>query len=65
MATSNLFDIDAELGSEEEDEDYDEETGEVRTKTRRTDGQVDDSSEEEEEDDEDEARKVGIVAQPG
>lgn len=61
MATSNLFDIDAEVGSDE-DEDFDDETGEVRTKTRGTNGAgIDDSSEEEEDDDEEEARKVSML----
>lgn len=58
MATSNLFDMDAEVGSEE-DEDYDEETGAVRTKTRPTNGaRLDDSSEEEDDDDEEAERQV-------
>ncbi|ORY65465.1 SH2 domain-containing protein [Pseudomassariella vexata] len=47
----------AELGSEEDDESFDEETGEARERNR--DRNMDDSSEEEEEDeDEEEARKV-------
>lgn len=49
----------AELGSEEEDEDYDEETGEARrSKPSRANGELDDSSEEEDEDDEEEERRV-------
>lgn len=62
MATANLFDLDAELGSEE-DEDYDEETGAVKTKTRPTNGanNMDDSSEEEEDDDEEAERAVSMV----
>ena len=65
MATSALFDIDAEVGSEE-DEDYDEETGQIKTKTTRpTNGgggaNVDDSSEEEEDDDEEAERQVGYA----
>lgn len=62
MATSNFFDIDAELGSEE-DEDYDEETGTVKTKTRPTNGaRIDDSSEEEDDDDDEEAeRQVRMI----
>lgn len=56
MAT--LFDLDAEVGSEE-DESYDEATGDVRKKTNGTgDGAVDDSSEEEEDDDEEAERAV-------
>ncbi|KAL1310467.1 hypothetical protein AAFC00_000760 [Neodothiora populina] len=58
MATANLFDLDAELGSEE-DEDYDEQTGAVKTKTRPTNGaNMDDSSEEEEDDDEEAEREI-------
>lgn len=55
MAAANLFDLNAELGSEEEDDDYDEETGEVGTKTKRVNGAIDDSSEEEEDDEDEEA----------
>ena len=58
---ADFFDTAAELGSEEEDEDFDEETGEVITKTRKTNGKsrdMDDSSEEEEEDDEEAERAV-------
>ncbi|TKA60934.1 hypothetical protein B0A49_09602, partial [Cryomyces minteri] len=59
MSTSNLLDIAAELGSEEEDEDFDEETGEARRRTNGTNGALDDSSEEEDDDDnEEEARAI-------
>lgn len=51
-----LLDMQAELGSEEDDEDFDEETGEVtKKKTNGANGQFDDSSEEDEDLD-DEAR---------
>ena len=40
---------------DEEDESFDEETGEVRTKSNGTNGRLDDSSEEEDEDDDEEA----------
>ena len=59
--TSSLVDISAELGSEEEDEDYNEETGEVRgrqSRTNGTNGAIDDSSEEEEDDDDEEAARA-------
>lgn len=52
--SSNLLDDVAELGSEE-DEDFDEETGEVRNRANGTSGMIDDSSEEEEDDDDEEA----------
>ncbi|KAI9714051.1 MAG: Transcription elongation factor spt6 [Bogoriella megaspora] len=58
MAAS-LLDVAAELGSEEEDEDFDDETGQVRNKANGTNGAIDDSSEEEEDDDDEEAaRKI-------
>lgn len=53
----DLISGEAELGDEEDDESYDEDTGEQRT--RNSNAQFDDSSEEEEDDDdEEEARKV-------
>jgi transcription elongation factor SPT6 len=57
--TDQFFDTAAELGSEEEDEDFDPETGEPRQ--RKTNG-VDlvDSSEEEEDDDEERLAAVAI-----
>ena len=61
--TSNLLDVAAELGTDEEDEDFDEETGEVRTQTNGTNGAIDDSSEEDEDDDDEEAaRAVSLLA---
>ncbi|KAG9251999.1 transcription elongation factor SPT6 [Emericellopsis atlantica] len=58
MSTSmrDLISGEAELDDEEDDESFDEETGEAR---ERQNGNIDDSSEEEEDDDdEEEARKV-------
>lgn len=52
-----LFDLDASLGSEEEDEDFDGENGEPRKRTNGING-LEDSSEEEDEDDEEKLRKV-------
>jgi transcription elongation factor SPT6 len=51
MSTRDFFDVAADVGSDE-DEDFDEETGEARPvkKTNGTNG-IDDSSEEEDEDD--------------
>ena len=56
----DLFDNQAELDDDEDDESFDEETGEtMRHKPRE--GRVEDSSEEEDDDDdEDEAARVGI-----
>ncbi|KAI0024306.1 SH2 domain-containing protein [Xylariomycetidae sp. FL0641] len=49
----------AELDDEEEDESFDEETGETRERNRNRDRQMDDSSEEEDDDDdEEEARRI-------
>ena len=57
MAAS-LIDNIAELGSEEEDDDYDEEIGETRPKKANGANGIEDSSEEEEEDDEEKLRAV-------
>jgi transcription elongation factor SPT6 len=51
----------AEVGSESEDEDFDEDTGESRKKHRGEPRDFDDSSEEDEEDDEEEAARVGSI----
>ena len=62
VALQNLIQTEADLGSESDDEDFDEETGEVRHKTNGTGNHFDDSSEEEEEDDEEEERAVSIAS---
>lgn len=56
----------ADVGSEDEDEEFDEETGEPVGGKQRTNGVRDeeDSSEEDDDDDEDEARKVHIIISP-
>ena len=64
MSTNDLILGEAELDDEEE-ESYDEETGEVRrpngiSKVDGINGQLDDSSEEEDDDDEVEAQRVHI-----
>ena len=51
MSTRDFFDQTADVGSEEEDEDFDEDTGEVRSKKTNGTNGIDDSSEEEDEDD--------------
>ncbi|KAF2274402.1 transcription elongation factor-like protein spt6 [Westerdykella ornata] len=53
-----FIDTTAELASEEEDEDFDEETGEVRPRPKPA-ANFEDSSEEEEEDDEERLRQEG------
>ncbi|KAF2748415.1 transcription elongation factor Spt6 [Sporormia fimetaria CBS 119925] len=55
----NFFDMAAELGSEEEDEDFDEETGRARKSGANGTNGMEDSSEEEEEDDEQRLREEG------
>ncbi|PSK58658.1 hypothetical protein B9Z65_6673 [Elsinoe australis] len=60
---NTYFDLDAALGSEEEDEDYDEETGEP-TKPRKERNVEDSSEEEDDDDDEEEQRRIaeGFIA---
>lgn len=63
---SHFIDTTAELGSEEEDGDYDEEIDERQERPRiesGADGRMDDSSEEDEDEDEEEIRKVSKVGQ--
>jgi hypothetical protein len=56
-----LIQGEAELDDEENDESFDEDTGEVRSRKNHENGHIEDSSEEEEDDDdEEEARKVRI-----
>lgn len=58
MSARDLIVGEAELDSQEDDESFDEETGEVRPKTNGVNGlngHIDDSSEEEDDDDDEEA----------
>jgi transcription elongation factor SPT6 len=55
MTTANLFDLDAELGSEEDEEFEGEEEA---PRARKQKANIDDSSEEEEDDDEEAEREV-------
>lgn len=58
MSARDLISGEAELDSQEEDESFDEETGEVKQKNRGangTNGHFEDSSEEEDDDDDEEA----------
>jgi hypothetical protein len=55
----DLIDGEAELDDEEDDESFDEETGDAREPRKPRNGAMDDSSEEDEDDDdEEEARRV-------
>lgn len=62
--SNNMRDLvmgEADVDSEEDDESYDEDTGEARERERKPRERVDDSSEEEDDDDdEEEAAKVGF-----
>ena len=62
MSANLLVDDVAELGSEEDDEDFDEEIGEVRKRPNGINGGLDDSSEEDDDDDEEEAAAVSSWA---
>lgn len=62
MSARDLLD-DAAILDDEDDESFDEDTGEVRLKTNGTNNHFDDSSEEEEEDDEEEAARVSTWCQ--
>ncbi|KAF1983246.1 transcription elongation factor Spt6 [Aulographum hederae CBS 113979] len=55
---ASLLDLAAELGSEEEDEDFEEGEGQNGHKPRKQDVDMDDSSEEEDDDDEEAAAEV-------
>jgi len=57
MSTNAFFDVSAAVDSEEEDEDYDEETGEVARGPKKSGDDLNDSSEEEDEDDDEEAAR--------
>lgn len=59
MSAADLLENEALLDDEENDEDYDEETGEVSARHANQNGRYDDSSEEEEDEDEEAARAVG------
>ncbi|KAK5003958.1 hypothetical protein LTR28_009523, partial [Elasticomyces elasticus] len=68
MAVNSYLDSDAALGSDEDDENFDEETGEVLPRQNRlTTGALEDSSEEEDDDDEEAERQVreGFIVEDG
>jgi transcription elongation factor SPT6 len=54
----DLIQGEAELDEEENDESFDEETGEVIPRKNRENGHMDDSSEEEDDDDDEEAARA-------
>jgi len=58
MSMRDLIQGEAELDDEENDESFDEETGEVRASEGKLNGHLDDSSEEEDDDDDEEAARV-------
>ncbi|KAH8821069.1 SH2 domain-containing protein [Xylogone sp. PMI_703] len=58
MSMADLIHGEAELDDEENDESFDEETGEARSRNGRQNGHIDDSSEEEEDDDDEEAARA-------
>ena len=58
MSARDLVEAEALLDDEEDDESYDEETGEVTRDPAKANGRFDDSSEEESDDDEEAAREV-------
>ena len=60
---SHFLDDTAELGSEEEDGDFDEENDDRQDRSRKQNGanrNIEDSSEEDDDDDEEEIRKVSL-----
>lgn len=60
MSMRDLINGEAELDDEENDESFDEDTGEARArKVQRNDDNLDDSSEEEDDEDEEAAAAVG------
>jgi transcription elongation factor SPT6 len=58
MSMRDLIHGEAELDDEENDESFDEETGEPISGKSRINGELDDSSEEEEDDDDEEAARA-------
>lgn len=59
-----LIQGEAELDDEENDDSFDEETGEVRPRKDMEDGSLEDSSEEEEDDDDEEAARAVCFSVP-
>lgn len=60
MSMRDLISGEADVDEEENDESFDEDTGEARPRSNAQDGHMDDSSDEDEDDDDEEAaRQVG------
>lgn len=58
MSMRDLIDGQVEVDDEENDESFDEETGEARPRKPAQNGDLDDSSEEEDDDDDEEAARA-------
>jgi transcription elongation factor SPT6 len=58
MSLQDLIQGEAELDDEENDDSFDEETGEVHPRKNQRNGDLDDSSEEEDDDDDEEAARA-------
>lgn len=64
MSMRDLIQGEAELDDEENDDSFDEETGEARPRKERDNADLDDSSEEEEDDDDEEAARAVCLHSP-
>jgi transcription elongation factor SPT6 len=60
----DLIQGEAELDDEENDDSFDEDTGEVRPRKAAENGHLDDSSEEEDDDDDEEAARAVCLQEP-
>jgi transcription elongation factor SPT6 len=58
MSLRDLVDGEVEVDDEENDDSFDEDTGEVRSRKTAQNGHIDDSSEEEDDDDDEEAARA-------
>jgi transcription elongation factor SPT6 len=58
MSMRDLIEGEVEVDDEENDDSFDEETGEVRPRKQGQNGHIDDSSEEEDDDDDEEAARA-------
>lgn len=63
MSMRDLIEGEVEVDDEENDDSFDEETGEVRPRKSTQNGHIDDSSEEEDDDDDEEAARA-VCLQP-
>ena len=58
MSMRELIEGEVEVDDEENDDSFDEDTGEVRPRKQGQNGHIDDSSEEEDDDDDEEAARA-------